>query len=98
MSYSYDNRSAAAVPADFARAQKRQDELDTEYREAANALKALSGGGPFNLTPEAVRATREWQQAKQRSDAAFKALQDYNAVFVRRFKKELAEARRNRRR
>jgi hypothetical protein len=91
--YDYD-RTAASVPTDYAQAKTVRDQLEADLRESGSALKALSGGGVMNMTPDHVRRTSEWQQAKRRADAALAALQAFNTVFVRRFKKEIAADRR----
>lgn len=86
------------VPDDYVKAKARRDELEAEADSTGRALKALSGGGPMGKTPDAVRAKPEWKKAKAASDAAFKALQAFNTVFVKRFKKEIAQDRQRRRR
>lgn len=86
------------MPTDFAQAKKVRDQLEADADATGSVLKALSGGGPMNFTPEHVRKTSEWQKAKREADAAFTALRTYNSVFVRRFKKELADDRAARRR
>lgn len=78
----------------FAKAKERAAQLEAEYEHAGRALKALSGGGPMNMTPDRVRATPEWKKAKHEADAAFAALRSFNAVYVRRFKREIAQERR----
>lgn len=96
MGYDYDFRLAAAVPTDYEQAKKRRDQLEAEYQRASRELKELSGGGPMNLTPDSVRATPKWKAAKREADEAFAALQDFNTVFVRRFKREIAQDRKRR--
>lgn len=81
---------------DYAQAKKLRDQLEAECDRAGRALKALSGGGPMNMTPEAVRDTPEWQKAKRESDTAFRALRNFNTVFTRRFRREIAQDRRHR--
>ena len=96
MTYSYDHRTAAAVPTDYAEAKQRSEELYAEVDRTSKALKALSGGGPMGLTPDDVRATREWQEAKRAYDTAFTALRNFNTVYTSRFRKEIQQDRRNR--
>jgi len=95
--YDYDRTAALSVPTDYAQAKKLRDQLEAEVKATEVPLKALSGGGRLNLTPDHVRQTPEWQAAKRQADAAFAALQAFNTVFVRRFKKELAADRDRRR-
>jgi hypothetical protein len=94
MTYSYDHRSAASMPSDYTQAKERRDELEAEVSQIGKKLKALSGGGAFNLTPDSTQDTPEWQKAKREYDDAFAALQRFNAVFVRRFRKEIRQDRR----
>ena len=55
-------------------------ELERAYKAASDALKAVSGGGPMGMTPDSVRATDEWKQAKLTYDRAFAALRAHNAA------------------
>lgn len=82
---------------DYSKAKERAAQLDAEYDRAGRALKALSGGGPMGLTPAHVRATPEWKAAKGAADAAFAALRAFNAGYTRRFKREIAQDRAERR-
>jgi len=60
-----------------------QDRLWDEYLTASRALKALgAGSGPKGLTPDAIKQSPEYQEAKRKSDAAFKALRRFNATNV----------------
>lgn len=88
--------SKASVPADYAQAKERQAQLQAEYERTGLALKALSGGGPMGMTPESVRTTPRWKDAKREADAAFAALRAFNEVYVKRFSKEIAQDRRAR--
>lgn len=97
MTYDYDRRTATtAVPTDYAQATALRDELTAEYDRTSRALQALSGGGDMGLTPAAVQATSEWKAAKREYAAAFAALRNFNAIYVKRFKKEMREDRRRR--
>lgn len=62
--------------------------VEKEMFEAQAAIDAFPRG-PMGLTPDAVRATPEWRAAKTRVDKAFARLRAFNAVFVKRFAKEL---------
>ena len=79
---------------DYAEAKTRAVELEAETERTSKALKTLSGGGPMGLTPEAVKATTEWKDAKRAYDVAFAALRNFNAAFVKRFKREISQDRR----
>jgi hypothetical protein len=77
----------------YAQAKERHDQLHAEYERTGRALKALSGGGPMGVTPDSVRATPKWQNAKHAADAAFAALRAFNEEYTRRFKREIAQDR-----
>ncbi len=81
---------------DYIQAKERRDQLEAAVQLTGRALRELSGGGPMGMTPESVRATPKWRAAKREADAAMAALQAFNTVFVRRFKKEIAEDRKRR--
>ena len=89
-------RIAISVPTDYVQAKERRDQLEAEVLRTGNSLKEISGGGPMGLTPESVRSTQKWKNAKRESDGAMAELQEFNTVFVRRFKHEIAQDRKNR--
>ena len=84
----------------FEIATQHRNEIDARLRDAIAALNALTdqlaGDTPrvMGLTPDHVKANADWQQAKAKADALFQALRQFNSVYVRRFKRELAIARR----
>lgn len=78
----------------YEQAKERRGQLEVEYQRAARALRELSGGGPLGLTPERVRATEEWQAAKRGANDSFAALQAFNTLYTRRYRKEIAQERR----
>jgi len=55
-------------------------QLEQTYKATSDVLKAISGGGPFGLTPDMVRATDEWKRAKLAYNRAFNALREHNAM------------------
>lgn len=69
--------------------------LNDDYTAAIRNLKAIPGvgSGPMGLTPDDVRARPDYRFAKQVMDKAFAELRAFNAVYVKRFKKELAAER-----
>ena len=81
----------------YSEAKEHSERLDAEATRLGRALRALSGGGPMGITPDHVRATPAWRSAKREFDAAFAALRNFNAVFVRRFKREMLQERRAKR-
>lgn len=44
--------------------------------------------GVMGLTPDAVRASPQWQKDKAEYNAAFAALREINGVIVKKFRKE----------
>lgn len=56
-------------------------ELEQAYRAACDALKTVDGvgSGPMGMTPDAVRNTDEYRNAKLARDRAFTALRNHNA-------------------
>lgn len=53
------------------------------------------GKSPNGLTPDNVKAMPEWQQAKADFDKAFAELRNFNGWFMKNFKKEIKEERKN---
>ena len=88
-------KTAGQTSADYAEAKARAVELEAATRQTSAALKALSGGGPMGLTPDAVKATSEWKDAKHAYDVAFAALRTFNTIYLRRFGREIAQDRRS---
>lgn len=84
---------------EFERAQAAQRRVELNVEEASTALKRFDAlrAGPLGLIPDEVKRTAEYRSAKQRYDAAFGRLREFNAVFVKKFAKELAAARRAKR-
>lgn len=52
--------------------------------------------GDMGLTPDHVRKSPEYQKAKKEYDDSFKKLREFNSWFLKEFKKEYAQDRRNR--
>ena len=91
------------MPTAFEAATAQRDEIDAALRKATADLNALtdylSGNAPrvMGLTPDFVKANADWQLAKAKADTLFQALRQFNAYYVRTFKKELAADRKARR-
>jgi hypothetical protein len=79
----------------YRKAKEQHDNLEAEVQRTGRELKALSGGGPMGLTPEAVRATPEWKAAKVAANKAFAAFRAFNADYVPRFKREITRDRKH---
>lgn len=82
----------------FAQAKAHADFLDAEYTRLSRILASVPGvgTGPMGLTPDSVRARPDYQEAKREADKAFADLREYNAWFVKQFKKEYRAWRRER--
>lgn len=82
---------------DFDIAKLAADKLAKEYKEKSDALQAFDklGKTELGLTPDHVKASPEWKQAKADYENAFQAFRNYNQWYTKAFKKELAEQRRN---
>ncbi len=80
----------------FAAATETRDRINADLREAIAALNAvtaeLAGDTPrvMNLTPDHVKADPRWRAAKTTADRLFETLRQFNGVYVRKFKRELA--------
>jgi hypothetical protein len=62
--------------------------IEKELAAAEAAMRAFPRGA-MNLPPESVRLSPEYRAAKARTDKAFARLRAFNAVYVKRFAKEL---------
>lgn len=69
-----------------------QSELESKVSAANKALNSFPKTS-WGLTPDSVKQEPEWIAARRAFRAAFDNLRDFNAVFVKQFSKELAEAR-----
>lgn len=69
--------------------------LESDYSVASRNFKSIPGvgSGPMGLTPDDVRARPDYHVAKQAMDKAFAELRAFNAVYVKRYKNELAAER-----
>jgi hypothetical protein len=76
----------------FEEAKAKADALWDASTQAGKVLDAFPKG-PMGLTPDDVRATPEWKSDKSASDAAMKALRDFNAQYTKKFKTEIISAR-----
>lgn len=73
---------------DYAQAKAAADALDARLDAASAALQGFPRG-LMGLTPDDVKASPEWRQAKRAYDQAFAALRAFNGPFVKRFKSEI---------
>jgi len=85
---------------DFITATQQRNAINADLRDATAALLALTNElagdapRPMGLTPDSVKADPRWQVAKAKVDTLFQTLRQFNGVYVKRFKSELAAHRR----
>jgi len=79
----------------FIIAKQSKKVLETALDVADKALKAFDsyGKSEMGLTPDHVKAMPEWQQAKKDFDLAFAQLRNFNGWYMKAFKKEIAQER-----
>lgn len=81
----------------YSEAKAKKEEIEKRSKTAGSVLKSLSGGGPMGLTPDAVRATPEWQKANSDYQKAFAEERAYNEHFLKTYAKEYKADRASRR-
>lgn len=83
----------------FEQFQQEGERLRLAMYAASAALNAIPGvsSGPNGLTPDTVKASQAYRQARRDFDCALRALQSFNARHLKRFKQELAQDRQARR-
>ena len=79
----------------FEDAKKIKAQLEENCKKLGDAFDKYPRGA-MGLTPDHIRATPEYQREKKLYNIAFTQLQNFNKVYVKQFKKELAEERKNR--
>lgn len=75
----------------YTEAKQLRDTLADAVSKASAQLRAIPGhgAGPMGLTPDHIKATPEWQEAKALTDATFKRLQRFNSIFVKQYRREI---------
>lgn len=81
----------------FQAAKAQQAAIEAEVDEADKVLKAFPRGA-MGLIPDAVKATPAYRAARDRYQRAFARQREFNAVFTKKFAKELQAERAQRRR
>src|SRR5438046_1419365 len=72
-----------------------QQKLSDESSSASKKLSQFKTG-PMGLTPDHVKATDEFRNLKQASDAAFQKLRNFNGGLSNATKKAMSDLRRSR--
>lgn len=93
----FESGGASSFSPEYLAARAQRDAIQAEVDQAAATLRPLSGGGAMGLTPDAMRATPEWQAARRAYDAAFARLRQFNTTFTKQFAREIREDSRARR-
>ena len=73
---------------DFAHFKIIRNELNREMDVCSEAMQIF----PRNqngLTPDHVKATQEWKEARARSDMAFWKVRKFNGTYAKQFKEEI---------
>jgi len=83
--------SAHSLPDNFKEALALAEKLERETAKAGEQLKSIAApSGKMGLTPDAVKSSPKYKEAKAAYDEAFARMRAYNGVFVKKYKKELA--------
>jgi hypothetical protein len=76
----------------FPQALSMANGLNADYEVASEILRPFPKS-IFGLTPDDVKATVEFQTAKFAYELAFNNLRNFNGIYVKQFKVELAQLR-----
>lgn len=76
----------------YEQAKAHQDSLYSLLNANSSALQAFPKGA-MGLTPDSVKASREFKLAKTEYEVVFQAVRKFNAVFTKQYRKEIAAAR-----
>lgn len=79
----------------YSQAKAYKHELETLCNEASNKLQ-LFERNEMGLVLDHIRDTEEYKDAKDKYYTVFTALQDFNKWYVKEFKKEIRQDRKNR--
>lgn len=90
-----ENISNGAHTMTFEQATQMRDIFEAQMKQASAALRAVPGvgTGTMGLTPDNVKASAAYQDAKRRFEWDFANLRKFNAWYVKTFKIELKKAR-----
>jgi len=73
--------------------------LEQQVASTTEAFRKIPGvgSGPMGLTPDHIRLSPEYRNAKAAFEAAFAALRNFNGKYIKIFKAEIAAERREKR-
>lgn len=85
--------------APYAAAKAHYDALNLAVEMAGKRLGSINGvgSGPMGLTPDSVKFSPEYREARAAYDRASSMARAFNGAFVREYRRELAEERAARR-
>ena len=79
----------------YEEAKAKQKDLDDKYMELSRKLCDFPHEGLWGLPKEVVRLSTEYQEAKKQAGKAFQDLRNFNFWFIKNFRKEIKQERRN---
>jgi hypothetical protein len=71
----------------YIEAKLKRDNLELKLKEYSEKVNAYPKGA-MGLTPDAIKFSEPYTSDRRKLEIAFKALQDFNKVFVKTYKKE----------
>ena len=80
----------------YEEARTHKQELEDKNKFYSDILNSFEKY-PNGLTPNHIRLLQEWKDARKASESSFAELRNFNAWFVKTFKKEYATERQNKR-
>ncbi|MCR8994607.1 hypothetical protein [Brevibacillus laterosporus] len=82
----------------YEEAKAYKQKLEEKNKDDSAKLKAFGkhSKSAMNLTPDHVKVMPEWEKARRAFDHSFTELRNFNAWFVKTFKKEYVNDRRKR--
>ena len=81
----------------YLQAKAIKEEMNDKLNILEAKLKEFQVAGGNGFVPDALRNTPEYKNVKIKFDKLFIEFQQFNKVFVKEFKKEIAKERRSRR-
>lgn len=82
----------------FEEAKIKKNELETLCQKASDVLKNINHNNEktsLGLTPDHIKTSSAFKEAKIEYDKHFKNLREFNSYYVKAFKKEISNERKN---
>jgi hypothetical protein len=79
----------------FEAAKATRDEINARCKRACERLNTIPGvgTGPMGLTPDEIKFSAEYKEAKREADREFARVREFNDWFTKAYREELAEER-----